>query len=62
MQWPQPAETGIRDTEIEDRKSELESDQNPYQHADDAPEKGGNSKLFDNLIVVVKRIHGTHKI
>jgi len=56
MERAEPAEREPGNVEVEGRVGELEGDQKPHQHPDQAPDEGGKHEFSDNGIIVRKRI------
>ena len=52
VQWSQAAEAEPGLVKIEGWPVKLSGDEHPHQHADDAPENGGDGKLPHNLVVI----------
>jgi hypothetical protein len=48
----EPAERRDRQSEIEGGIGELQGDQQPHNHSDQAPDEAGNEKLADDGIIV----------
>ncbi len=60
VQRPQAAVAQPGDIEVQRRPGQLGGDEQPDQHADDAPYHGGDRELADDLVVV--GFHGLHTI